>query len=180
MTRAAFIEQTIDGILSREGWPAYSNRAADRGGPTKGGITIKKLSEWVGRVVAIAELQALDEATARDIYRHEYLHPWSFVDNDRLFQVLVDYAVTSWHDDPTLAVQQALGLDQDGILGPKTREAIRVADAAALRLQVIGYRVRHMVDLALEDPALKRLIRGHDDLQLLNLRGWISRATAAL
>ena len=36
-------EQVITDILRREGWPKYTNRAADKGGPTKGGITLETL-----------------------------------------------------------------------------------------------------------------------------------------
>ncbi len=179
-TRSDFIDQQLDAILKREAWPTYTNRAADRGGPTKGGITLNTLIAFRGRPQTITDLHALSEADARTIYRRRYLDPWEFVADDDLFAVVVDYAVTSWHDDPARAVQSALGLTVDGVVGPKTRAAMRTADPAALRLRVIGYRVRHMVDLALNDPKLKRLIAGHSDLQLLNLRGWVNRSTSFL
>jgi lysozyme family protein len=179
-TRSDFIDRQLDEILKREGWPRYTNRAADRGGPTKGGVTLKTLSAHRGRSQTIADLQAMHVEEARRIYRKRYLDPWEFVQDDDLFTVLVDYAVTSGHDDPAKAVQQALGITVDGVVGPVTRAAMRTADPAALRLKVIGYRVRHMVDLALNDPKLKRLIAGHHDLQLLNLRGWIRRSTEFL
>jgi lysozyme family protein len=174
------ISRQVDGILAREGWPYYSNRAADRGGPTKGGITLSTLTAWRGAPQMIADLQALTEAEARLIYRERYLKPWEFVADDRLFEALTDYAVTSGHDDPTKAVQTALGVTVDGILGRITRAAVVHANQEWLRRAVIGYRVRHMVDLALNDPKLKALIRGHNDLQILNLRGWISRAIEML
>jgi len=179
-TRSDFIDQQLDEILRREAWPTYSNRSADRGGPTKGGITLATLIAWRGRSQSIDDLKALTESDARRIYRKRYLDPWEFVADDNLFAVLVDYAVTSWHDDPASAVQQALGLTVDGVVGPKTRAAMRQADPVSLRLKVIGYRVRHMTNLALNDPKLKALIDGHDDLQLLNLRGWLNRATSFL
>lgn len=179
-TRSDFIDDQLTAILKREAWPTYTNRAADRGGPTKGGITLKTLIAFRGRPQTITDLQALTETEARSIYRKRYLDPWEFVADDDLFSVLVDYAVTSWHDDPARAVQVALGLTVDGVVGPKTRAAVRTADPVSLRLKVIGYRIRHMVDLALNDPKLKQLMAGHNDLQIANLRGWINRSTSFL
>lgn len=167
-------------ILEREGWPAYTNRKADRGGPTKGGITLETLSAWRGSPQTIEQLQALTEPEARAIYRERYLKPWEFIVDDLLFEAVVDYAVTSGHDDPTKALQEKLGVTVDGILGRMTRAAVSRADPELLRLYVIGYRVKHMVRLALEDPKLKAAIKGRDDLQILNLRGWINRAVALL
>lgn len=174
------IREHLDAILKREGWPEYTNRAADRGGPTKGGITLATLTAWRGRPQTIRDLQDLPESEARAIYRSHYLKPWEFINDPALFAVLVDYAVTSGHDDPTKAIQEKLGVKVDGILGPITRAAVMQADPKALRDYVIGYRVRHMVNLALNDPKLKALIAGRDDLQILNLRGWLNRATAFL
>ena len=60
----------IDGILDAEG-RVYTNRAADRGGPTKFGITIKTLSNWRGRVADAREVELLSEAEPRSIYRKQ-------------------------------------------------------------------------------------------------------------
>jgi lysozyme family protein len=174
------VASVLDQILKREGWPAYSNRAADRGGPTKGGVTLETLQDWRGLNVGIDELKLLSETEARAIYRERYLKPWEFIVDDLLFEVVVDYAVTSGHDDPTRALQTKLGVTVDGVLGKMTRAAVSRADPELLRLYVIGYRARHMVNLALEDPKLKALIKGHNDLQVLNLRGWISRTVSFL
>nr|WP_222532573.1 glycosyl hydrolase 108 family protein [Azospirillum sp. 412522] len=44
-------EAIIDTILRREGWPRYTDRPSDRGGPTKGGITLATLTNWRKRPV---------------------------------------------------------------------------------------------------------------------------------
>lgn len=184
MTREDIIRSLEDDILEREGWPEYSNRAADRGGPTKGGITLDTLSQWRGRPCSIEELKELSEPEARLIYRKRYIGPWQFIPDNDLFYAAVDYAVTSWHDDPARALQTAVGFvgrDIDGIVGPRTRAAIMAySDPKRLKNRLVGYRARHMVNLALNDAKLKALIKGHNDLQLLNLRGWMNRVTSFL
>lgn len=174
------IREHLDAILQREGWPAVTNRPADRGSWTKGGITLTTLSYYRGSPQTVEALKALSETEARVIYRSLYLKPWEFIDDPALFAVVVDYAVTSGHDDPTRALQEVTGVVVDGLLGPKTRAAVLAHDPKVLREYVIRYRVRHMVNLALNDAKLKTLIAGHHDLQVLNLRGWINRATEPL
>src|SRR5687767_9532939 len=174
------IARQLDAILKREGWPAYTNRPADRGGPTRGGITLRTLIDWRQAPQSVADLKALTEHEARAIYRARYLQPWEFIEDADLFAVVVDYAVTSGHDDPTRALQYKTGVKVDGILGPVTRAAVLQSDPKTLREAVIAYRVRHMVDLALNDRKLKVLIAPHEDLQIWNLRGWVNRATSFL
>ena len=50
------LKSIIDALLNVEGWPQYTNRPSDKGGPTKGGITLPALSEYLGRPATIEEL----------------------------------------------------------------------------------------------------------------------------
>lgn len=60
------IESTIAALIAREG--DFVDHPADRGGPTRFGIT-EQVARWHGYQGGIAELP---EATARDIYRETY------------------------------------------------------------------------------------------------------------
>ena len=177
-TRATVVQVQLEAILRREAWPTYSNRPADKGGPTKGGITLETLSAEQGWPATIADLKALTKDRARAIFQVRYIRPWEFVPDDDLFAVVVDYAVTSWHDDPTRALQEKLGVTVDGVLGPLTRAAtIAYPDPPALRAYVLQHRIRKFVDLALNDPPLRNFIANHPEAQVRNLRGWINRVT---
>lgn len=66
------ISLIIAGVLEREGC-AYTDRPDDAGGPTKGGITLKTLSEYLGREASVEELQALTHDQEVAIYYHLYV-----------------------------------------------------------------------------------------------------------
>lgn len=71
-------EAVIDEVLRREG-SKYTNYAADRGGPTRWGITQATLSAFRGRPVTPTEVQNLTEDEARRIYRENYIVKPGFV-----------------------------------------------------------------------------------------------------
>lgn len=148
------IEQILDDILRREG--GYVNHPADRGGPTKFGITAQTLGEWrrLGRAASAEEVRALTEEEARAIYRQRYLVEPGFeaITHPALLALLVDSAV---HSGPKRAVQwlqTALGVTADGVIGPKTRAALAQADPGALYAKVLGQRLRHLGRLITQDP----------------------------
>lgn len=81
-------------LLKHEG--GYSDHARDPGGATNLGITLKTLSAWRGRPVSKAEVRALSQAEAENIYRAWY---WNKIDGDLLpagpDAALFDVAVNS-------------------------------------------------------------------------------------
>jgi lysozyme family protein len=173
--------QIIDGIIQREG--GYSNRTADRGGPTKFGITQATLADWRKAPVTAADVEALTESEAAQIYAARYVNPYMSVP-EPLRTLLADIAVTSWHDDAIRMLQQALrerGLYAgaiDGKRGPKTNAAIAgLGDASArlLFIAVLKLRSRQLINEALDDAATQAFIKSHPDQDIHNLRGWQNR-----
>ncbi len=162
----------LSAILAREGWPTYTNRADDRGGPSKGGITLKTLRRH-NPAATIADLKALTKAQAAAIYFNDYLAPFAAVADDALWDLLVDYGVTSGPELAIRAAQQAVGVDIDGKLGPVTSKAINADDADAVRERVVILRLK----------AIGRLVtfsaKQHTNLapecQGNNCSGWINR-----
>jgi lysozyme family protein len=69
-----FDTKLVNPLLAREGGEKFTNNPSDRGGPTRWGITAKKLGEWrkLGRSATAAEVQALQRAEAVDIYRADF------------------------------------------------------------------------------------------------------------
>ena len=74
-------DDIIAAIIRREG--GFVDHAADRGGPTKYGITLAVLAAWRGKAVYGADVQALTQEEARRIYQAHYLTPFAAIKNDR-------------------------------------------------------------------------------------------------
>lgn len=170
------VDQIIDDIIRREGRD-FTDRAADRGGPTKYGITKATLATWRGRPVTTREVQRLTEDEAREIYRKAYVADPGFehVADDALRALLVDTAVLHGPSRAIRWLQQALDVTVDGILGPKTRAAVAASDARQLYARVVAARGKALVDLALSDRETRHYIATHQHVQLVNLRGWLNR-----
>lgn len=80
----------LDDLIRREG--GYSDRAADRGGPTNFGITIPTLTAWRGRPCGASDVRDMPEDEARAIYTGRYLAPFAETPDD-VRAHLVDMAV---------------------------------------------------------------------------------------
>jgi len=148
------IESIIDDIIHREG--GFVNHPADRGGPTKYGITGKTLGNWrhLGRLATSDEVAALTESEAREIYRHRYIIEPSFdaITHPALQSLLVDSSVHSGPQKAVKWLQEALGVTVDGVIGSKTREAIAKADQNILYSKVLAAHLRHLGRLITNDP----------------------------
>ena len=162
-------DDIIRDVLAREG--GYVNHPADRGGPTKYGITLATLSAWRKRQAEAADVQALTEAEAWDIYRHRYIGAPGFatIADARLRVLLVDSGVHSGPKNAIKFLQRALGVVDDGVLGPVTRQAIWAVEPRQLWLGVFAERLRFLGRLISQDHA-----------QAIFAAGWMTRMAGLL
>jgi lysozyme family protein len=155
--------------------------AADKGGFTRGGITVASWGTYagLGRPATPAELDAITEAQALNFYRRRHVAPFDMT-TDPLRAVLVDWGVTSSHEAVWRGVQTALkglGVDVggiDGIPGTRTRQAMMDANPRTLYIAVLDQRRRFYVSLAYDVEARAFLV-SHPKTQLHNDRGWANR-----
>ena len=130
-------------LLGHEG--GYSNHPRDPGGETMWGITaaVARAHGYKG------QMRALPQAVARAIYRKDY---WDAVQADKLPAAvrypLFDAAVNSGVKQATKWLQAALGVSQDGVIGPKTIAAAQAIDGAALASAMLGARLQFMTGLS--------------------------------
>lgn len=173
-------EAIIDAILRREGWPRYTNRSSDRGGPTKGGITLDTLASWRKRPVTAVDVEALDEAEVRAIYRARYIEQPGFakIADATLRNLVIDSGVNHGVSRASVWLQEAVNdlagkplLKLDGAVGPTTLAAVNGADAKALWRIVFTTRMCFYGDLISGDARK----RGRTDDQALNAAGWLNR-----
>lgn len=185
------LDVILSGILQREGWPAITNRASDKGGLTKGGVTFTEYNAWlrkVGRPALLpTEFVYITETDAREFMMADIAGPLfqvSLIDIG-LFGVLFDWAETSGPAIPCRALQQLLRDDGatltiDGVYGHETDMALRgVADAEflpLLRRRLVDARVLFYVKLALADRDVVTFRRDTPTTDLENLLGWVTRA----
>lgn len=111
----------------------YTNNPADKGGPTRWGITQKTLARWRGRPVTALDVQNLPRSEALLIYQAEYVTDPGF---DKLADVsinvaleVIDTGVNMGQQQATRYLQRCLhvlgeAVQVDGECGPKTVSAL--------------------------------------------------------
>jgi len=143
-------ESLIDLVLVREGWPTYSDDRADRGGPTKGGITQADLTNWRGVPATPADVADLDEPTARAIYAKQYIEEWHFdlIPDDWVQDFMVDMGVLQGQGTAVHVLQGTLGVPMDGEIGPVTLASLSLAlrQPNRLRKALIRERMHRLLD----------------------------------
>lgn len=152
------IEQIITDILKAEGWDTFTDHPADRGGPTKWGITEAAYG---------GDVRNITEAEARLFYRRKYIVEPHFdeINPTFLMAVVVDAAVNHGTRRAAKWLQRAVGATQDGRVGPQTLARVRDQDTTVTVLKFLSYRVKFYGYLVTRDPS-----------QAVFAHGWNNRA----
>ena len=168
------VDELLDEVIAREG--GFVHHPADRGGPTRFGITQAALSAWLGRPATVDEVRQLDEETAREIYVARYLAgPRIDTLPSEIVPQVFDMAVNHGPRRAVRILQEVLGLagwrvDIDGVVGPQSRKATFEAQEAMgpfLANAIADQRASFYRRLVAADPS-----------QRVFLRGWLNRAEA--
>lgn len=151
----------LDRLLVREG--GYVDCAADPGGCTNLGITLDVFRLWRNRPdLTCRDLKHLTVIEAKAIYATRYLYETNIakVEDIRLRELLLDYAVHSGPGRAIRTLQRVIGAEDDGDLGPKTLASLAAFDPALVYREVWLRRLNFLVNLALGDPSLLPFLRG--------------------
>jgi lysozyme family protein len=167
----------LTNVLKMEG--GYVNNSADRGGPTKFGITQATLSKFLERAVTIDDVKNLDIGTAKDIYELRYYRQ-PRIDKlpDGIQPFVFDCAVNHGPRRAIQFVQQVCNeanvgpLALDGQMGPRTKA---VADTCYENMG--DWMLTALVE---ERRMFYQAIVAHDASQKTFLKGWLNRANAFL
>ena len=167
------VDKMLTDLIKREG--GYVNHPADKGGPTKYGITMATLAAWRKAAVTEAQVKAMTQAEARDIYRAMYYLGPSIDTLPMDIQAHVfDIAVNAGPRQAVMLLQRSINslgasLKIDGIIGPETRKAC----AAYASNQINAALVRERLAF------YKRIVEGNPS-QHVFLNGWTTRAHSFL
>jgi lysozyme family protein len=112
-------DEILSIILQHEG-ATYTNHPADRGGPTKWGITLDVLRAWRRRHVTAEDVRNLTEHEAGSIYRANYISPFNPLGATTLRANVIDMSVNAGIVRGIKLLQQTVGASVDGIFGPET------------------------------------------------------------
>lgn len=130
-------------LLGHEG--GYVDHPSDPGGATCWGVT-ERVARENGYQGAMRDLPV---TVAKQIYRAKY---WDAVRAEDLPAAvryeMFDAAVNSGTGQATRWLQRAVGVADDGRLGPITIAAAHAADAQLVARRMLGQRLRFMTDLS--------------------------------
>jgi lysozyme family protein len=118
-------------VLKSEG--GNDDDPADHGGRTSRGITQREYDAWCSEHHwPLGDVwKATDEAVA-SIYHDEYWNPFCDAMPVGVDYLYFDMAVNAGPHRAAVLLQRALGVNDDGRIGPITRQAIEKADAKKL------------------------------------------------
>lgn len=140
-------EACLRQVLRHEG--GWSDHPDDPGGATMKGVTLATYRQFKGREASKVELRAISDAELRAIYRRGY---WDRVRGDDLPAgldlVAFDGAVNSGPAQGAKWLQRALGVADDGVVGPVTLAAARAADRPAAIRDACARRMAFLRGLA--------------------------------
>lgn len=161
------IDELIAELIEREG--GYVNHPLDKGGPTKYGITEASLKACSpnGLVPSVKDLTKQEAAT---IYKLVYYYD-TRTDRfpEELQDLMLDMNVLHGASNAIKILQRALNdlggsLKSDGVLGPKTLQALDFADPIKLR-KAINQKRRTFIEA---------IIKKHPEQKIFK-HGWLNR-----
>lgn len=151
-------------ILKWEG--GFVNDPLDRGGATNKGVTI---AVWKAQgydkngdgKIDVSDLKLLTEADAISIMKKNYWDRWKAdtIKSQAIANTLVDWVWGSglWG---IKIPQRILGVKDDGVVGPKTLEALNAQNASVFLDKLYLARFNFLDGIVASNPSQKRFIKG--------------------
>ena len=116
------------------------------------GVTKKVWEEWVGHPVDEAAMRALGPQDVAPLYKKNY---WDKIHGDQLpagvDYACFDYAVNSGVGRAAKTLQKAVGVAQDGAIGPATLAAVESQNPRELATEICEIRLNFLQSLSTFD-----------------------------
>ena len=154
------LKEVIEKIIIAES-EQYTNNPNDRGGPTKYGITLKTLRSLPSYGDATAEdVKSLTKDKAVQIYTDIYSYPFLCINDDTIFNFVVNSAVQHGVTGAAKQLQRALGLKDDGIIGPATKAAVNAAIPIQFLANLTAERCKYYANILQKDHSQREFAAG--------------------
>lgn len=118
-------------IIKHEG--GYVNHPKDPGGMTNLGVTWRVWQEYTGKPATETIMRSLTKEMVKPLYKKNY---WDKVRGDELPSgvdyCVFDIAINSGPNRAVKLLQRALGVKEDGLLGPQTLQKVLDANPREL------------------------------------------------
>ncbi len=156
------VDTIIEDVIDREGGDKFTDIPEDKGGPTRWGITLPALTDWLGRPATVQDLKALTHKDAHELYRELYIQRPGFgiIGSQALLSLLLDTAVNFGVRGAVVLLQRAVGVKADGIFGPITKQACVQADFKGLYRNLCAERIRSRGHTITKDPTQAKFAWG--------------------
>lgn len=146
----------------------FVNDPIDRGGATNQGVTIATFRTFYGQQMSVDDLKAMTEQMWERIFTVGYWKPWQadHIPNQSIAEICVDWGWASGVKTAIRQVQALVGVDVDGYVGPKTRNAICVATERDPRLffnRLKEARLAFVREIVRRNPSQVRFLRGWEN-----------------
>lgn len=158
--------QAVDWVLHREG--VESDDPRDRGGHTRYGISARAHPDL--------DIPNLTRNQAVAVYFRDYWQAGACASLPPVVGLcLFDGLIQHRPKTARRLIQQALGVTPDGLFGPVTRQAAKLADPDAFLVQYLSHRAQLYRDLSLQ-PSQADFFRGWL-VRLFSLQQFIQETT---
>lgn len=156
MAKAALL---VPFILRWEG--GYVNDPDDRGGATNRGVTLATFRHFYGSDATVEQLRTLTDAQWFHIFKTGYWDRWQAdqIASQSIANLLVDWVWASGVHG-IVQPQKILDVEPDGVVGPKTLEALHARQAEELFYQLRAARLAFVEGIARRTPSQKKFLRG--------------------
>lgn len=152
-------QKLVPFILRWEG--GFVNDPDDAGGATNKGVTIATFRQFYGADATVEQLKHITDEQWFNIFKSGYWDRWRAdeIACQSIANIVVDWVWASGSHGIT-QVQKILGVDTDGIVGPKTLAALNGRPADPLFHQIRAARIAFVENIVRRKPSQRKFING--------------------
>lgn len=144
----------------------YANNPNDKGGCTMKGITIKTYRKYFGEYKTCSDLKNITKEQWLHIFENGYWNPCKGDDiiDQSIANIIVDWAWMSGVKTAIKKIQKIIGVEDDGIVGKQTLNAINSFPPDILFEIIYNERKKYYYNICENNPS-----------QEVFLKGWMNR-----